>query len=114
MKPNILVFAVESTSLFGTAFAVGAVVIDKTGKELDTFQLLSKQGKELASDWVKKNVLPHLEHMPTCDRDLELRDSFFEFYIKHKDTCEIWADCAFPVETNFLNEIASMVDAISS
>ena len=46
MKPNILVFDVESTSLHGKGFAVGAVVIEKkSGKELDSFIMKSTQSE---------------------------------------------------------------------
>ncbi len=105
MKPNILVFDVESTSLHGTAFAVGAIVVTREGEEIDKFELLSKEGLLQASDWVKENVVPHLSDMPFCNTDRELRDQFYSFYLLHKDSSEIWADCCFPVETNFLSEI---------
>lgn len=107
MKENVLVFDVESTSLHGTGFAVGAVVSNRGGTVVDKFELLSKEGEALANDWVKANVIPALSDMPTCDADRELRDAFFAFYIKHKETAEIWSDCNFPVETNFLSDIVN-------
>ena len=107
MKKNLLIFDVEATSLHGTAFAVGSIVIDRNGNEIDKLELLSKQGKEKANDWVKKNVLPNLEEMPTCDTDRQLRELFYSFYCKHKETAEIWSDCNFPVETNFLTQVAN-------
>jgi hypothetical protein len=105
MKENILVFDVESTSLFGSGFAFGVVVYNRGGSEVDRLELKSKEGQGLANDWVKQNVIPHLEDMPSCETDRELRDAFYNFYMKHKETAEIWSDCNFPVETNFLNDI---------
>ena len=105
MKQNILVFDVESTNLHGSGFAVGAIVVNRGGTEVDRFELLSKDGEALANDWAKGNVIPHLQDMAWCNTDRELRDAFYEFYMKHKDTAEIWSDCNFPVETNFLTEI---------
>lgn len=105
MKENILVFDVESTSLFGSGFAFGVVVYNRGGSEVDRLELKSKEGQELANDWVKQNVIPYLEDMPSCETDRELRDAFYNFYMKHKETAEIWSDCNFPVETNFLNDI---------
>ena len=105
MKENILVFDVESTSLFGSGFAFGVVVYNRGGSEVDRLELKSKEGQELANDWVKQNVIPHLEDMPSCETDIELRDAFYNFYMKHKETAEIWSDCNFPVETNFLNDV---------
>lgn len=34
MKPNILVFDVESTNLHGSGFAVGAIVVNRGGTEI--------------------------------------------------------------------------------
>ena len=107
MKKNILIFDVESTSLYGTGFAVGAVVTNKSGIEIDKFELLSKEGAEKANDWVKENVIPNLSDMPTCETDKELRDAFFNFYMKYKETSEIWSDVNFPVETNFLSSVVA-------
>jgi len=104
---NILLFDVESTSLHGTGFAVGAIVVNKAGSEIDRFELLSKEGASKVGDWVKENVLPNLSDMPNCETDVELRDAFFNFYLKHKETAEIWSDVNFPVETNFLHAIVS-------
>lgn len=107
MQKNILLFDVESTSLHGTGFAVGAIVVNRDGTELDRFELLSKEGAEKANDWVKQNVIPNLSDMPTCETDKELRDAFFNFYLKHKETAEVWSDVNFPVETNFLHAIVN-------
>ena len=98
-------FDVESTSLFGTGFAVGVIVISIKGIEIDRFELKSLEGESKANDWVKENVIPNLSDIPTCETDRELRDRFFEFLKKHRETCDIWSDCNFPVETNFLNQI---------
>lgn len=106
MKPNILVFDVESISLHGKAFAVGAIVINaKTGEEVDSFALKSLESEKDASDWVKTNVLPWLKDMQWVPTDKELRDRFWKFYFEHKETSHVWADVAYPVETNFLEQL---------
>lgn len=107
MEKNILLFDVESTSLHGVGFAVGAIVVNRGGTEIDRFELLSKEGAAKANEWVKQNVIPHLSDMPTCETEAELRNSFFEFYLKHKETAEVWSDVNFPVETNFLHAIVN-------
>lgn len=106
MEKNYFILDVENTSLYGQAFAVAAVVFDKNLNVIDKFELVSLAGAMQANEWVKYNVLPVLTDMPTCDTKLELRDRFFEFYMKHRETCEVWADCAYPVETNFLSDVA--------
>ena len=106
-KQQIFVFDVENTSLIGIGFAFGAVVIDKqTSKIIDEIELFSLENINKVSDWVRQNVLPELSDMPTCKTDFELRTAFWNFYRKWKDKAQIWADCAFPVETQFLTDIA--------
>ncbi len=107
MKKNILVFDVESTNLHGSGFAVGAIVTDPHGTILDRFELLSTDGAQNTNEWVTINVLPHLKDMPRVKTIKELCTKFYEFYMKHKDSCDIWADCAYPVETNFLEKAYS-------
>lgn len=104
---NLFVFDVESQSLHGTGFAVGCIVSDPKGNEIDRFELLSLEGKANANDWVKKNVIPNLQDMKTCETDLELRNEFFKFYQKHADSCNVYSDVNFPVETNFLSAVAN-------
>ncbi len=108
MKEYVLMFDVESISLHGEGFAVAAVVANKrNGIITSNFQLLSLEGEAKASDWVKENILPCLQQMPTCETSRELRDKFYEFYMQHKETCDVWSDCNFPVETNFLSAIVA-------
>ena len=63
MKNNIFVFDVESTSLHGSGFAVGAIVVNKIKVEIDRFELLSIEGATKANDWVKENVIPNLKEL---------------------------------------------------
>jgi len=105
-KENIMMFDVEATSLHGPGFAVGAIVVNKTtGKLMDTFQLMSARGSGEVNSWGWENVVPVLMDMPKCEYRQELRQRFFEFYRRWAPVCDIWGDCIFPVETNFLSEI---------
>lgn len=107
MKNNILLFDVESTELYGEGFAVGGIVVDENHEIIDKFSLKSLEGQNRASDWVKEYVLPSLGDMPTCKSTRDLRSRFYEWYMKHKDTCTVWGDVIFPVETNFLYAVAN-------
>ena len=108
MKSNLFVFDCESTSLHGTTFAAAALVLDRATRQiLDRFELLAEEGIPLCSEWVRENVLPHLTEMPACQTLKELRDRFYTFYIKHKESCDIFSDVNFPVETNFLSTIVA-------
>ena len=60
MQKNILLFDVESTTLHGTGFAVGAIVVNRKGEEIDRFELLSQEGAKKANDWVyQKDLVLH-------------------------------------------------------
>ena len=104
---NLFIFDVEATSLYGTGFAVGCIVAQPNGTIIDTFELLSEEGKKQAGEWVKTNVIPSLDDMPRCETDLELRNRFFDFYLRHKETCDFYSDVNFPVETNFLAAVVN-------
>lgn len=106
MKENILMFDVESTSLHGYGFAVGAIVANRTtGLVLDQFHLVATDGAEEANEWVKQNVIPEIEDVDNVGSINELRTKFYEFYLKWRPTSDTWSDCCFPVETNFLSAI---------
>jgi len=104
---HLFVFDCEATSLHGSTFAVGCIVADEKGAEIDRFELLSLEGKGKANEWVKLNVVPELNDIPTCKTDLELRNKFFDFYMKYKDSCKIYSDVNYPVETNFLAAVVA-------
>jgi len=106
-KKHILVFDVESTKLHGKAFAVGAVVMDLFGNIIDQMELLATYPMGECNEWVRTNVLPSLEGMPTCITAGALGDAFYEFYQKHKADAEVWVDCGWPVEANFLSSIVN-------
>lgn len=98
---------VESVSLHGRAFAVGAIVVNKrTGVIIDQFQLKCTEIMPAANEWVKANVIPVLVDMPECEHAPEFRERFWLFYKKYCDNSDVWGDCIFPVETNFLSWIA--------
>lgn len=102
---NILVFDVESTSLHGEGFAVGAMVGTHDCKIIDRFQLMATLPVQDANDWVKQNVLPNLKGIPECYTATHLRTAFYNWYQKHKENCVVFSDVNFPVETNFLSKI---------
>lgn len=110
---NILVFDVESTSLYGLSFAFGAVVYDPEGMMMDSIdgvyvdisKIKEQYGVE-SSDWVKQNILETniLEGLTVYNSLESLRNSFWDFYTRWKDDCYIFADYGVPVEANLLRE----------
>lgn len=103
-----LVFDVESVGLFGEGFAVGWVVVNSSGLEVESGFMstnhMSAVGLEGDINWIEENVVPALPK-PLLDTPLTLRSKFWEVWMKWKEKgAELWADCCWPVEANFLTQ----------
>ena len=103
-KNNYFVFDVESDGLYGEGFCFSAVVFSSLGTIQDSLTL--KADIEIETKWVKENVLPALKFIKSAPDTKTLRSCFYDFYMKHKDRCNIYSDVNYPVETNFLNAVA--------
>ena len=100
----IFCFDVESDGLYGDGFAYGAVVYSEQGAEIASSQLGCLEG--IQDQWVKENCLPALSDLPTADSRRQVRSSFWQFYMKWKEKCHVFADVAYPVEAQFLRQCA--------
>lgn len=116
MKQNeqlYMVFDVESIGLHGEGFAVGYVVVNSTGAEIDQGLYACPphvaQGEQAGRDWVKANI-PSIE--PTFDWPSKVREAFWSKWIFWKNLGALLAaDCAWPVESNFLEACVSQKPA---
>ena len=100
-----MVFDVESIGLHGEGFAVGWVVITRAGERLHERWLACDPAMcaGTAEDhvWVRENV-PPLEH--TSPTKQHLRNMFWHEWRHWADRGAVLiADCAWPVEANFLS-----------
>lgn len=96
-----LVLDVESNGLDGKAFAVGWVVTDHGKVVHEEFLRCPINGT--VDPWVLENVIPHLPPI-NCESPEDLRLRFWQSWIALKEAgVTVWADCGFPVETNFLS-----------
>ncbi len=101
---------VESLGFQGEGFAVGAVVLDHTGKEVASFysgcpieECRDYSETHPSLPWLKENVLPH--HVETTNNPETMRDLFWDFYHAWTFTNHDFViDCGIPVEANFLKE----------
>ena len=95
------VFDAETDGLYGEAFAIAAVVMDSDGNVLDRFcEKCVAPG--ITDPWVTENCLPLLYDIPDCDSRVTLREHFWSFYMKWRETCVIVADVPYPVEAQLL------------
>jgi hypothetical protein len=105
MSDLFMVFDVESIGLQGEGFAVAWVVVDRDGRRLDEglFSCDPRlcKGEQESREWVKANV-PPLE--PTSPTRQHLRNAFWWEWRRWADQGAVLvADCAWPVEANFLS-----------
>jgi len=99
-----MVFDVESVGLHGEGFAVGWVVVDDQGQELDAgyFACPIAEAWGTAADlaWVREHI-PALP--PTHQKLSALHTAFWERWLHWKTQGAVLvADCAWPVEARFL------------
>ncbi len=109
MGKRILAVDAETDGLYGDPFAIGAVVLDESGREVDRFGGLAG-ANEVGDVWVRANVLPHLGDLPSFSSRFELRETFWQFWMKHRGECLCVADVAVPVEAG-LFRLCVAVDA---
>lgn len=103
MSKNIFSFDVESDGLYGEGFAVGAVVLNDKGEQIDSFSGMAEV-KKVENQWVKDNVIPNLEGIPEYLSRKEMRDAFWDFWMKYKKDSICIADIGAPVESAFMKQ----------
>ncbi len=102
-QTKILCLDVESNGLHGEAFAVGAVLIDCTGKIIDEFSGRCPIKGEV-DEWVQKHVIPVLSDMPEDYKTAKaMRTAFWDWYKPAKEQADyVMVNNGYPVETRFL------------
>ncbi len=115
--PYYFSFDVESDGLFGKAFAVGWVIVNGKGEELEEGYLgcpAYLMSSEEADMWVIQNVIPALPRQDpfpcgapwaNCDHDYAMLVRFWEAWTEAKKDYPgivMVTDCPFPVEAGFL------------
>lgn len=84
----ILSIDAESDGLWGEIFAIGAIVYDSRGEEVDSFSL-RVDDDYVCNRWCKENILPHINHMEFADSMDDLLERFAGFYNKYRESCDV-------------------------
>lgn len=101
-----MVVDVESVGLHGEGFAVGWVVVDHQGRQMESGYAAchDEAASGSASDraWIREHVVPHLPE-PTHAHPSEVRAWFWRHWMGWKKRGAVLAaDCCWPVEARFL------------
>jgi hypothetical protein len=94
---------VESNGLYGKPFAIGAVVYDTDGEEVDRFSL--KANMPITEKFVIDEVLPCVQDIEEADSYHELLRRFTEFYFKYKIRSMIIVHMGYIVEAFLFREM---------
>jgi hypothetical protein len=100
---RFLSFDLETNGLHGTAFAVGAVVMDAKSTVLDSFAARCPLTHDV-DPWVKANVFPVIKDMPVTHNDQKtLRHDFWQWYLQAEPNSDyVLVSNGYPVEYRFL------------
>lgn len=90
-KKVILSIDAESDGLWGNPFAIGAIAYDSDGNKISLFS--ARCSAKIENEWVRENVVPHLENIPLVGDYETLLRAFAKYYnsmIKTHDTTVLW------------------------
>lgn len=102
--PAFFSIDVESVGLDGDAYAVAASIVDRQGKELESFCYAMDPNRVIGEGsgriWIAENV-PYLA--PTHQYAIDFRTAFWDRWLKWKECGAVMvADCPWPCEARFL------------
>lgn len=101
---SIFSFDAETDGLWGNPFAIAATVTSPEGIEVSAFALRLNDST-VTNDWVKDNVIPHIQEIEMCESYEALLKAFSGFYTSYKGCDVIIAHCPNPVEAHLLREM---------
>ena len=96
----------ECDGLYGAFLSVAAMVTDENGRELDRFYVSVRANEsDIQTDWVREHVLPYLANADEIvNTEDELLDSFWEFWMKHREDAVCIAYVQYPVEARLFSQ----------
>lgn len=105
MHDKVLAFTAETNGLYGQAFTLAAVVIDNDEELLDVFNGRCPIVGSV-DPRVQNNVVPNIDHDAYMYPNYRtMLSSFADFYLMHKDQCDIVVHMGHIVEANILRDM---------
>ena len=108
---KILSFDSETNGLWGSAFAIGAILYGEDGKEERVFSGRCPIGSDSESinPWVQENVLPQMEGIPENFSSYEeLLKAFAGFYLENKADATVLVHMGVPVEVRLFLDMHNL------
>ena len=104
MGKNYFSFDGESNGLHGQSFAIGAIVYDENGNEIDKLAVRCPIEDEV-NPWVAENVLPQIESIPQTHESYgDMLKAFSEFWLKYKDRADALVHMGQIVEAKIIKD----------
>lgn len=118
-----MVIDCESIGLHGETFAVGWVVVDEQGDEIENgYEACppeTAEGRDEDRFWVEQNVVPQQLLPPNHSNPFSVREAFWfswrgqqEILNREEDTLILVADCLWPVEARFFRDCVADCPAV--
>jgi hypothetical protein len=102
---KVFSFDAETDGLWGQAFAIGALVYDERGNEVDRF-VGRLPGEAVTNEWVRDNVLPQMAGIPVTHESYDqLLADFAKFYLANKQDAHVIVHMGYIVEAKVLRDI---------
>lgn len=104
--PCVFSFDAETDGLWGEHFAIAAIVLDLEGREVARFagRVADMVAAVTHDAWVRENIVPLCESLPTFANARELRDAFWAFWMEWKDKALALSDCGYSVEGGLIHK----------
>lgn len=106
---KILSLDAETNGLYGDAFSIGAILMDKeTGKEEKRFLARCPIFEEI-DPFVRDNVLPQMESIITTNpTDTSMLADFIDFFQENKENADVIVHMGCPVEAKLFIDAVDM------
>ena len=96
----------ECDGLYGAFLSVAVMVTDVSGREIDRFyDSVRANESDIQTEWVREHVLPYLANADEIvNTEDELLDSFWGFWMKHRESAVCIAYVQYPVEARLFSQ----------
>lgn len=108
MSKKVFSVDAETNGLYGEVWAIGAVVDGPNDSEM--FRGMIDPRLHVTDPWVREHIVPVVK-LPMFDSRASLLNSFWHFWMLHRDTSIAIADFGTPVEAGLFRACVELADS---